>query len=38
MKIELKDKKMLITGASRGLGSVCAKALAEQGGFFSIDG
>jgi 3-oxoacyl-[acyl-carrier protein] reductase len=27
----LTDKKILITGASRGLGAVCAKALAEQG-------
>lgn len=29
--IKLKDKHLLITGASKGLGSVCAKALAEQG-------
>jgi len=27
----LKDKGIIITGASRGLGSVCAQALAEQG-------
>lgn len=29
--IKLKDKHLLITGASKGLGSVCAMALAEQG-------
>ena len=29
--IKLKDKHLLITGASKGLGSVCAKALAGQG-------
>ena len=28
---DLKNKRILITGASRGLGSVCAKSLAEQG-------
>ena len=27
----LQDKRILITGASRGLGSVCARAFAEQG-------
>lgn len=29
--INLKDKRILITGASQGLGSICAKALADQG-------
>ena len=28
--VNLADKRILITGASKGLGSVCAKALAEQ--------
>lgn len=31
MSLNLNNKKIIITGASRGLGSVCAKALAEEG-------
>jgi 3-oxoacyl-[acyl-carrier protein] reductase len=31
MKTNLKNKKIIITGASKGLGAVCARALAENG-------
>ena len=32
----LKNKKILITGASRGLGEICARALADQDAFLVL--